>query len=239
MATSVDGVLTGRGADLIIIDNPLKPNEALSDTTRQGVNGWFDGTLYSRLNDKSRGAIVLIMQRLHEDDLTGHLLDRGGWNHLSLSAIAERDETYTISSALGKRKVGRRVGEALHPAREDLITLEDLRQTIGKFHFASQYQQTPVPREGGLVKRGWFKSYEPDDLPRHFDLIVQSWNTANKATELSDYSVCTSWGLLETRIYLLHVLRKKLNYPDLKRAVREQADLNVWSRQIDVVLIED
>src|SRR5947199_7252480 len=91
MATSVDGVLTGRGADLIIIDDPLKPDEALSDATRQRVNEWFSNTLYSRLNSKRTGSIVLIMQRLHEEDLTGYLLGQGGWTHLSLPGIAEVD----------------------------------------------------------------------------------------------------------------------------------------------------
>src|SRR6201989_1859970 len=75
-ATSVDGVLTGRGADLIIIDDPLKPDEALSDTTRVKVNDWYDNTAFSRLNSKQRASVLLIMQRLHEDDLTGHLASR-------------------------------------------------------------------------------------------------------------------------------------------------------------------
>ena len=120
IATSVDSVLTGRGADLIIIDDALKPDEALPDTTRRQVNDWFDGTLVSRLNDKCTGSIVLIMQRPHEDDLTGHLLARGGWDHLSLLAVAEQDETCTMLSQFGTCRVGRKAGEALHPARETL-----------------------------------------------------------------------------------------------------------------------
>ena len=80
MATSVGGVLTGRGADLIIIDDPLKPSDAMSESRRTAANEWFDGTLYSRLNDKVRGAIVIIMQRLHEDDLVGHVLKQEGWD---------------------------------------------------------------------------------------------------------------------------------------------------------------
>jgi hypothetical protein len=77
--TSVGGVLTGRGADIIIIDDPLKPEEALSQTQRRAANEWFDHTLYSRLNDKRKGAIVLIMHRLHEDDLVGHVLAQEPW----------------------------------------------------------------------------------------------------------------------------------------------------------------
>lgn len=235
MATSVDGVLTGRGADLIIIDDPLKPDEATSDTHRRRANEWYDGTLYSRLNDKRTGRILLIMQRLHEDDLSGHLLGQGGWDTLVLPAVAEQDEHYVLTRRVGKQRVGRKAGEALHPARESLDVLATIRRTIGEYNFAGQYQQTPAPREGGMVKRAWFKHYTEAQRPAEFDLILQSWDTANKTTELSDYSVCTTWGLRNEQIYLLHVLRKKLDYPNLKRAVREQALLH----RAETVLIED
>src|SRR5690242_10740982 len=92
LATSTGGVLTGRGADIILIDDPLKPEEALSDAQRQAANDWYDHTLYSRLNDKRHGAIVIIMQRLHEGDLVGHVLGQEDWEVLSFPAIAEADE---------------------------------------------------------------------------------------------------------------------------------------------------
>ena len=88
IATSVGGVLTGRGADLIVIDDPLKPEEALSDRHRQSANEWYDHTLYSRLNDKARSAVVLVMHRLHEDDLTGHVLAQEKWEVVRFPAIA-------------------------------------------------------------------------------------------------------------------------------------------------------
>jgi hypothetical protein len=125
IATSVGGVLTGRGADIIVIDDPLKPEEALSEAHRQGANEWFDHTLYSRLNDKREGASVLIMQRLHEslasgldpgDDLVGHVLAQEDWDILRLSAIAEDDESIVVDILLGRRRFQRRCGEALHPA---------------------------------------------------------------------------------------------------------------------------
>jgi len=87
LATSVGGVLTGRGADFIVIDDPLKPEEALSETQRNTANSWYDGTLYSRLNDKQRGCIIIIMQRLHEDDLVGHVLGQEPWK-LVLSCVS-------------------------------------------------------------------------------------------------------------------------------------------------------
>jgi hypothetical protein len=225
IATSVGGVLTGRGADFIIIDDPIKPAEALSDSMRHAANEWFDSTLYSRLNNKQTGCIILIMQRLHQDDLVGHVLEREGWDVLSFPAIAERDEEYVFDTIYGPKQYLRPTGQALHPERESVETLKRIRQTIGEYNFFSQYQQAPVPLEGGLVKVAGFKFYTQIDLPQRFDQVVQSWDTANKLTELSDFSVCTTWGTKAKQIYLLNVFRKRLNYPDLKRAVVEQAEM--------------
>jgi predicted phage terminase large subunit-like protein len=222
LATSVGGVLTGRGADFIIIDDPLKPDEALSETQRNAVNDWYDHTLYSRLNDKRTGCIIIIMQRLHEDDLVGHVVEQEHWQHLRLPAIAEEDETHMIESPIGGRVVCRRAGEALHPEREPLGLLEHLRRTIGEYNFAGQYQQQPAPLGGGMVKAGWFKTYASGEEPAKFDIVFQSWDTANKSSELSDFSVCTTWGRKNKKLFLLHVLRKRMDYPELKRAVREQ-----------------
>jgi predicted phage terminase large subunit-like protein len=225
LATSNGGVLTGRGADIILIDDPLKPEEALSDARRQAANEWFDHTLYSRLNNKRHGAIVIIMQRLHEDDLVGHVLAQEEWEVVRFPAIAEEDEVHRIETILGPLTFMRRRGEALHPEREPLDTLDRILHTIGEYNFAGQYQQSPAPLGGGLVKEEWFSRYGEKDRPESFDRIVQSWDTANKATELSDFSVCTTWGIKGKNLYLLGVLRKRLEYPALKRAVREQQSL--------------
>jgi predicted phage terminase large subunit-like protein len=235
LATSTGGVLTGRGADIILIDDPLKPEEALSDAQRKAANEWFSHTLYSRLNDKRCGAIVIIMQRLHEDDLVGHVFAQEPWEVLSFPAITEADEVHEIETILGSRRFRRRQGEALHPDREPLETLDRIRRTIGEYNFAGQYQQSPAPAGGGLVKAEWFKRYRESDRPERFDRIVQSWDTANKATELSDFSVCTTWGVRGKDLFLLAVLRRRLEYPALKRAVHEQHSLF----DANVVLIED
>jgi predicted phage terminase large subunit-like protein len=223
LATSVGGVLTGRGADIIIIDDPLKPDEALSGTQRKAANDWYDHTLYSRLNDKKNGCIILVQQRLHEDDLVGHVLGLEPWKLIRFPAIAEEDETHVIQSPYGTRRFKRRAGEALHPDREPLEVLNHIREALGEYNFAGQYQQAPAPLGGGLVKAEWFKTYTAADLPGKFEMIFQSWDTANKPTELSDFSVCTTWGVKEKHVYLLHVIRKRLSYPELKRTVREQA----------------
>jgi hypothetical protein len=112
-ATSVGGTLTG--ADLIIVDDPLKAEEAMSQVARKRAADWYIGTLVSRLNDKERDAIIVVMQRLHEDDLAGYLLGQGGWHHLDLPAIAIEDSVIAIRP--GKHKL-RRAGDILHPERK-------------------------------------------------------------------------------------------------------------------------
>ncbi len=235
MSTSVGGVLTGRGADLILIDDALKPDEALSESRRKSVNEWFDNTLLSRLNDKTRGCIILIMQRLHQEDLVGHVLEQEPWEVLSFPAIAEQDETFVIESPLGRRSFSRRSGEALHPERETLQTLARIRERMGDYNFSSQYQQNPIPLGGAMVKTDWLRYYERSELPERFDIKVQSWDTANKSTELSDFSVCTTWGRANGQLYLLHVFRQRMNYPDLKRKAKELAHLH----RANTTLIED
>ena len=235
LATSVGGVLTGRGADILVVDDPLKPDEALSETQRDAVNDWFDHTLVSRLNDKREGIIIIIMQRLHEDDLVGHVMSQGNWTVLRFPAIAENDETHIIQSPFGRRTVFRRLGEALHPEREPLEVLSQLREVQGEYTFAGQYQQSPAPLGGGLIKSGWFKTYTSAELPDKFDLIFQSWDSANKPGELNDYSVCTTWGVKDKHIFLLQVYRKRFGYPELKRSVIEQ----MQAFDAKTVLIED
>src|SRR5215470_13952229 len=126
MSTSKGGALTGRGANYIVIDDLLKPDEALSDALRKSANEWFAHTLYTRLNDKRTGVIIIIMQRLHEDDLVGYVQRLEEWKVLRFPAVAEQDEAFVIQTPLGLRKVGRRAGEALHPLREPLELLAQL-----------------------------------------------------------------------------------------------------------------
>lgn len=236
ISTSVGGVITGRGGDVIIIDDPLKPEQAHSDAERRRANEWYHNTLLSRLNDKQNGVIIIVMQRLHEDDLVGHVLEGdGSWDMLSLPAIAQEDEQHQIWTPYGARTYVRHEGEALHPEREPLEQLAVLRRQMGEYDFSAQYLQAPVPKGGAMVKESWFPRYELSQPPEPFDRIIQSWDTANKPGNLNDYSVCTTWGIKGDCLYLLHVFRKRLNYPDLKRAVKDQANYH----RATVVIIED
>src|SRR5439155_22779843 len=138
---------------------------SLSQTQRQAANEWYDHTLYSRPNDKRSGAIVLIMHRLHEDDLAGHVLEQEPWEVVRLPAIADEDELHRFEGVFGHQSFGRKAGEALHAEREPPEMLEQIRRTIGEYNFAGQYQQMPAPQGGGMVKAAWFRTYTPNDRP--------------------------------------------------------------------------
>jgi predicted phage terminase large subunit-like protein len=232
-STSVGGSLTGRGGNLIIIDDPHKADEALSDSKRNTVIDWYGNTLFSRLDNKQNDAIILIQQRLHENDLAGYLLETGNWTHLNLPAIAEYFESIQISADAFHQ---RNVGDALHPTWESQAVLKALQAELGSFAFAAQYQQRPVPIEGGLVKWDWFQTYSEIPNQKESDCqIIQSWDTASKAEEMHDWSACTTWLIHDKQYYLLDVYRKRLEFPDLKRQIVTQA--NKWSTRS--VLIED
>jgi len=235
LTTSTGGTLTGRGGDFLIIDDPIKPDDAVSDAVRKRCNAWYDGVLYTRQNNKNTACIILIMHRLHEDDLVGHVLEHEPWEVLSLPAIAEEDELHRVDTPWGKKTYRRSAGGILHPAFESADALARLKATIGEYNFAGQYQQAPAPFGGGMIKLDWLKRYAPSDLPGRFDEVLCSWDTANKQTELSDFSVCTVWGLRDGHAYLLHVMRRRMDYPTLKRAVIEVAA----AHSATVILIED
>src|SRR5262249_44684010 len=153
-----------------------------------------------------------------EDDLVGHVIDKEPWEVLRFPAIGEAAEQFVITTPSGRRTFTRQEGDVLHPEREPLWVLQDIRKTLGERNFAGQYQQAPAPPEGMLVKPEWFRYYTPHEQPKRFDQVIQSWDTANKVSELSDYSVCTTWGTRAKQIYLLDVFRQRLEFPELKRA---------------------
>jgi hypothetical protein len=167
-STSVGGGFTGRGGDVIVIDDPLKADEALSDARRESVNEWFNNTLRSRLNKQVEGAIIIIMQRLHPDDLVAHVQKTENWRVLSFAAIAEEDESYELRTPYQTNRFNQKQGEILQPSLTPPATLKSLRETMTPYHFAVQYQQNPQPPEGHIVKREWLKFYTPDDKPANF-----------------------------------------------------------------------
>jgi predicted phage terminase large subunit-like protein len=235
LATSIEGTLTGRGGDIIILDDPLKPIDALSDSKRERVNNSFVNTILSRLDDKLTGVIIIVMQRLHEDDLVGRLLREAPeeWVVLSLPAIAEQEEEIEIGGLQPPHV--RHPGDPLHAEREPLAILQSYRAQLGSDVFAAQYQQSPVPREGVMIKRTWPKRY--DRLPERNSsaLIIQSWDTAIKGSDQANYSVCTTWLYQDRRYYLIDVFRDRIDYPTLKLQATASAQLH----KPNVILVED
>ena len=231
-ATSVGGTLTGRGGNLILIDDPLKPEEAMSEVKRKAVNQWFDGTLYARLDHKAEDRIVLIMQRLHVDDLVGHVLELEPWVQINLPAIAETPQRVRLGP---ERVIERKPGDLLHPARESQATLDRTKERLGTYNFSAQYQQSPVPPGGAMIRWKWFGTYRELPAKGSNDRLIQSWDTASKAEEIHDYSVCTTWLEHENRYFLIEVFRARLEYPELKRRIVQEAQ----KHQADAVLIED
>ena len=229
-ATSVNGTITGRGADWIIIDDPLKPADANSELQRTKTNDWYGHTLSSRLNDKNNGKMILVMQRLHEDDLTGYLLqqEKCQFKHIKLQGIAEQDEIWHIKRPFGQDKtVTRNIGDALHPARENIEKLHELKSEMGTMAFAGQYQQDPMPLEGGIIKAEWLHFYNKvaflesikngDEEIAH---IIQSWDTAYGTSKKNDYSACIT--AIKTKngfYYILDVHRVKFEFPMLVQEI--------------------
>ncbi len=218
MASSVGASVIGEGGNFLIIDDPISPAQALSENFRDNVNSWFDHTFSTRLNNKKSGVIVLVMQRLHAQDLSGYLLAKGGWEHLSLPAIAERSKKYSFGSVTKIRKAG----ELLHPERENLQLIERAKIDLGSSAFAAQYQQNPLPEEGGMIKKNWLVRY--DILPPAGEKTVQSWDTAIKSGAQNDASVCLTFCEYEGRSYLRDVRVMRLEYPDLKKIFYELAE---------------
>jgi predicted phage terminase large subunit-like protein len=186
----------------------------------------------SRLDSKERGVIIVVMQRVHLNDLTGYLTQSDDWTVLSLPAIAEYDENIPIGD---NEFHFRRAGEALHPELESLESLNDLHRTIGSDVFAAQYQQTPVPPGGAMIKRAWLRYYDDrPDLP-YYARVIQSWDTAAKNGAQNDWSVCTTWVIVKDYFYLIDVIRGRYEYPELKATAIRLAQR--YKRQ--TILIED
>lgn len=225
--------MLGRGADLIVIDDPINGLEAaLSAAARRRVQALYDGTLYSRLNDRKSGAIVIVMQRLHEDDLIGHVLEKEDWEVFSIPAIAPNDCCYRIDQ--GREAIyQRRQGEIMHVGRDSFADLEAIKRNLGALNFSAQYQQNPLPAEGQIIKRDWLHYY--DERPAEFDLKVASWDTASTQTDQSDRSVGMVWEAVGQTYYLIDLVRGRWEAPELRR---KMIDLS-GKHAVDATLVED
>jgi hypothetical protein len=203
LATTVQGPATGKGAHLIIVDDPFKAAEAASDAVRNSVYDWFKGSLMTRFDNPAEGAVIVVMQRLHQDDLVGRLRDEGGWEYLAMPGeFFER----TIFDLGDGESWALDPGDLLYPERFDRDALDQLAFDLGEVQYNAQILQRPSPPGGALIKLKYFQRYET--LPAYFEAIVQSWDPAVVDTESAAFSVCTTWGILGRKLYLIDVLRK-------------------------------
>lgn len=212
-ATSVEGTLTGRGGNFIIIDDPIKPNDTMSETALNKVNEWYRNTLLSRLDDKENGVIIVVMQRVHENDLTGYLLENPDiWKHIRMPQIATEDEEWDIGTKIFRRKEG----VLLNSNQITMETISQLQDSMGTYVWSGQYQQAPFTSEGGIIREEWIHYY--DSLPSEWDItdILISWDTGNKTGENNAYSACCVFAFTKYgKFYLLDVIRGKFEMPQL------------------------
>jgi predicted phage terminase large subunit-like protein len=203
LACSIGGTLTGRGGDVLIIDDPIKANDAYSQVALTGANDWFRTTALSRLDDHQNCLILVTMQRLHVDDLSGTLIEQG-WPSLAIPAIAQEPADYPIGE---KELHHRAAGELLQPDRDTLETLEELKRQLGSHIFAAQYQQNPTPPDGNMIKAAWLRRYHGGHDPSKFRRVVLACDPAGKAGIRNDYTAMCLVGADQQTVHLLNVAR--------------------------------
>ena len=228
-SAGVGGGITGMGADIAIIDDPVKDaKEANSQTYRDSVWDWYTSTFYTRLSPKS--GILLGMTRWHEDDLAGRLLadmKNGGdqWRVVSFPAIAEEDEQY------------RKEGDALHPERYDLTNLTKIKKAVGTQTWNALYQQRPSSKGGDVIKRAWFKRYSVLPLMRR---VIIAGDTAQKVKQHNDFSVFIVAGIgIDGGLYIIDLIRGKWEAPELERKLEDIWNKYRASHKAQSVYIED
>jgi len=231
VATSVGAAVTGEGGDRVVVDDPHNVKYAHSKTVREGVLTWWDEGMSTRLNNPENGALVIVMQRLHELDLSGHVLEKGNYDHLCFPAEFEA-KNKKAPTAIGWEDPRTEDGELLCPERFTKEGLENFKRDLGPTAYAGQFQQRPAPAEGSIIKREWLNDYRASPI---YSMTVQSWDTAFKKKATSDWSCGQHWGMNANGYFLEDLIRDKMEYPELKRAI-----INFYNKyKPNVVLIED
>jgi predicted phage terminase large subunit-like protein len=229
-AVGAGSAITGRGAHLLLIDDPIKGREeADSAAMRKNLLDWYRATAYTRL--MPNGSVILIQTRWHEDDLAGWILKETGhegWDVIEFPAILNERAANMLDLD---------EGDPLWKESYPIERLEEIKKTIGTREWSSLYAQKPSVEEGNIIKRWWWKTWTRENPPE-MDYILQSWDTAYTVTETSDYSACTTWGVFSGEggynLYLIDSFREKLTFPELKnQAIHLYNEL-----QPDLVLVE-
>lgn len=243
IATSVGGTVMGYGCDTAILDDVLSVDQAFSDVERTKTNNWIDRDLRSRLNDPSRGSIILVMQRVHQQDPTGYLLDQepGVWTHVRIPLEAEEDTN--IIFPISGRLLLRQKGDVLQPERFTPEVVAEKKRD--RLVWASQYQLRPAPLEGNLIKLFDVRYFDganphtgqPDEqLPTNFDMKVISVDCAFKALPTSDYVAILVIGVKGRKRFVLDVVNAHLDAAATEAAIRRLRDKH---GPINATIVED
>ena len=215
IATSVGGALTGEGGDIIIVDDPINVIDAGSATVRQTTIDWWDESMSTRLNDPAIGAYVMIMQRVHEQDPTGHLLDRGGWNHLCLPARYEPDHPHVYGDDPRTRD-----GELLWPDRFSESSIAGLERDLGAYGSAGQLQQRPAPRKGGMFDR---KCWEIVPAAPAGGVVCRGWDLAASEGPTASWTAGVLMRYVHQAFYIEDVIRFRGTPEKVERAIKNTA----------------
>jgi len=223
--TSVGGVVTGKGADVIVVDDPLKAKDAVhSQAARDEAFAWITGTLMSRFDRPAEGRMIVLSQRLHQDDLIARLRDEGGWELLAVPAEALQPMALDIGEA---EPWCLAAGDLLFPERFDRAALAQLRADLGEANYAAQILQDPVALGGAIFRVRDIHQIAGTRLnPDKMEAVFQSWDTAISEEESAAWSVCVTIGVKGKVFGVMDVFRRRLNYPKLLTAVREQYALH-------------
>jgi predicted phage terminase large subunit-like protein len=236
----VGGAATGEGGDRIVCDDPHNVQEAESDAIRKSTTDWFDVVMSTRVSDPRTAAKVVVMQRCHQQDLSGHLLEQGGWEHLCLPAEYEGP---TRATSIGFVDPRQNPGDLLWSERFGPPEIEALKISLGSYAAAGQLQQRPSPAGGGIFKRHWFRYFQPQganlppvivrlpdgtlvsivaiEAPRLVDEQIQSWDCSFKDLLTSDYVVGQVWARKGANFLLGDQVRRRMDCPATVKAVRE------------------
>jgi predicted phage terminase large subunit-like protein len=240
LATSVGGLGTGEGGDIIVIDDPHNVLEGESDAVRETTLLWFTEVIPSRLNDPKTGAIVVVMQRVHERDVSAVCLEQG-YVHLCLPM--EYEPNRMIITPIGFNDPRTKEKELLWPERIGEKEVEGYKKSLGSYAYAGQYQQRPTPRGGGMIKRHWWRFWVPKgrklppvlvrmedgslfecpqmELPDQFNIKIQSWDMSFDDTENSAFVVGQEWGQWVADRFLLDQVREQMDFPATIKAFQE------------------
>lgn len=261
MATSVGGSNTGEGGDILVCDDPHNVEERESDVMREGAIDWWSNVMSTRINNPKKRRRIVVMQRVHEHDLSGHLLDQGGWHHLNLPAEYEGGKCIVTGCVFHWDKDPRKEErEVLWKERFGKAEIQQLKKDLKEYGAAAQLQQRPAPAEGGILKRHWWKYWchagQEDTLPAvrvkqmdgsylevravplpwGFDREVQSWDLAFKDLTTSSYVVGQQWGKQGPDCFLKDQVRGQFDFVSTLGAVRA---FNQTHKLPSVKVVED